>query len=63
VASAYGWVTRVSSMVKRAHHLLYSNKAIQQSFIPVEGFSDMSSQFSSGAVSMILPACMWGAPS
>jgi hypothetical protein len=29
VASAYGWVTRVSSMVKRAHHLLYSNRYTQ----------------------------------
>jgi hypothetical protein len=38
-------------------------EAIQQSFIPMEGFSYLNSQFAVGAVSMVLPACMWGAPS
>jgi hypothetical protein len=27
----------------------------------VEGFPDLSSQFVVGAISMDLPACMWGA--
>jgi hypothetical protein len=38
-------------------------EATHQSFIPVEGFSILSSQFASGAVLVVLRAFMGGAPS
>jgi hypothetical protein len=33
VASAYGWVRRVLSMVKRAHNLLYSNTDLMCNYV------------------------------
>jgi hypothetical protein len=40
-----------------------AEEATQQSFIPMEGFSILSSQLASGAVSVVLRAFMRGAPS
>ena len=41
----------------------FQREATQQSFIPVEGFSILSSQFASGAVMVVLIAFMGGTAS